>query len=345
MKSRTCIYCSEFKAVDQFNAEHVLPQALGRYRGSLTLNCVCEECNSFFGKTLDLTIGRDSVEALLRIREGLKEPSGVKQIRYGNLRLTLAGSREWSGAVMVADVEGGDLVVDLVTQAGLDFKEGGTFFLTLQELRRTKQPLKHLVVPRSRIRILHRDSEDYQAILRELQRLGISFNAEHAAPSIDVEDEDIANVSVAYTSADLLRRELCKLALNYLASQHGDKYVLKEWFDPIRHYVRFAKPIARPFFHATRSDIDLRPETRTSSARYHFFMLDYGPMENEIRCRVQLLGATDYEVVLTDAVRGIYRTDMPRGHVYDIDELEVHEIHKVRLWTPKPLDKTTDRSS
>jgi hypothetical protein len=67
-----CIYCLEERPADAFNREHVVPEAFGKFEQNLVLDCVCKSCNDFFGKTLDLKLGRDTVEGLDRFRSGLK---------------------------------------------------------------------------------------------------------------------------------------------------------------------------------------------------------------------------------------------------------------------------------
>jgi HNH endonuclease len=48
-----CIYCTAIRPLD-FPKEHVVPKAFGRFRNSLTLDCVCDECNTFFGRELEV---------------------------------------------------------------------------------------------------------------------------------------------------------------------------------------------------------------------------------------------------------------------------------------------------
>jgi hypothetical protein len=50
-----CVYCLKEKPKTEFNTEHVIPKAFGRYENSLTLHeyQVCQECNSVFSKELE----------------------------------------------------------------------------------------------------------------------------------------------------------------------------------------------------------------------------------------------------------------------------------------------------
>lgn len=69
-----CIYCRLDKPPDDFNREHVVQEAFGRFKNNLVLHeLVCEECNEYFGNGLDLALARDSLEGLHRYERGLKE--------------------------------------------------------------------------------------------------------------------------------------------------------------------------------------------------------------------------------------------------------------------------------
>jgi len=56
-----CIYCGSTKP--RTKREHVMSQALGKFKQNWTLTCVCDECNMFFSKELELPLLRTSVRA------------------------------------------------------------------------------------------------------------------------------------------------------------------------------------------------------------------------------------------------------------------------------------------
>jgi hypothetical protein len=59
-----CIYCRLEKSEERFRkAEHVMPQSYGKFEKNLTLHgVVCDDCNQYFGDTLELVLGRDTYE-------------------------------------------------------------------------------------------------------------------------------------------------------------------------------------------------------------------------------------------------------------------------------------------
>ena len=53
-----CIYCLRDMPPGR---EHVIPDAFGTYgSNTLTLQCVCGECNTYFGQKLDQLLARDT---------------------------------------------------------------------------------------------------------------------------------------------------------------------------------------------------------------------------------------------------------------------------------------------
>jgi len=85
----TCIYC---RCEDQeFDREHVIPEALGVFEpiSFILYETVCKECNNYFGRTLDLALSRDSMEALLRFRYGTKPASEAGDLPYRKLELKI----------------------------------------------------------------------------------------------------------------------------------------------------------------------------------------------------------------------------------------------------------------
>jgi hypothetical protein len=77
---KPCIYCLEKQPDDQFNREHVIPEAFGKFEGNLVLECVCEACNTYFANTIDLKLARDSIEGIDRFWSGMKPAAEFKSL-------------------------------------------------------------------------------------------------------------------------------------------------------------------------------------------------------------------------------------------------------------------------
>src|SRR5580700_6448578 len=82
-----CIYCKS--TAPRTKREHVMPQALGTFAQNWTLDCVCDDCNHFFSRELELALGRDSAEAFLRIDCGVKPPTSAEKLLNKRMTATL----------------------------------------------------------------------------------------------------------------------------------------------------------------------------------------------------------------------------------------------------------------
>jgi len=74
-----------------------MSQALGTFEQNWTLDCVCDDCNKYFGDNFELPLGRDSLEAVLRVRLGVKPPEAADSILYRRLSLSLQAKGPFCG--------------------------------------------------------------------------------------------------------------------------------------------------------------------------------------------------------------------------------------------------------
>jgi hypothetical protein len=86
----TCIYCRTTRPNREFDREHVLPAAFGAFKDSLVLHhAVCKLCNSYFGRTIDRRLARESIEGLERYQFGVKPPEEIANFVYRTLTLAV----------------------------------------------------------------------------------------------------------------------------------------------------------------------------------------------------------------------------------------------------------------
>lgn len=73
-----CVYCLERKPSTDFNREHVVPEAFGKFKHNLVLTCVCRACNQAFGDDFDRKFAKDSPEGFARFLHGHKDVAEYK---------------------------------------------------------------------------------------------------------------------------------------------------------------------------------------------------------------------------------------------------------------------------
>jgi len=111
-----CIYCVLDKPSSAFSkTEHVLPEAFGRFRNNLTLNdTVCDDCNQFFGNTIDLYLARDTPDGFRRLVLGYRPPEEFKSLGKASTMTFRVGSGPFAGAFVKQKPEEGELGVELL---------------------------------------------------------------------------------------------------------------------------------------------------------------------------------------------------------------------------------------
>ena len=92
-----CIYCLQAKSAAAFrDREHVMPHCFGSFRQNLILRkVVCDECNHYFGDDIELIMGRDSIEGILRYRYGIKPNKAPKSHERLKFRIEASELKGW----------------------------------------------------------------------------------------------------------------------------------------------------------------------------------------------------------------------------------------------------------
>ncbi len=288
-----CIYCKQEKDKASFNTEHLVPKSLGIFKNNLTLHTVCSNCNKYLGDKLDLLIGRSSIEALLRFVHGVKSTSLIGELIYTNLVVTYDGEEPWKGAKLKVIVEDDELVVDLLPQVGLDIQEKGRTFFLLDELKELDGNLKPYIPYSGKVFLIHKDNADKGLLLRELERLGVSFTPSGEAPPLDIESIGGAHLSISYSQVDLIRRGLCKIAFEYFTSEMGSALALRSDFDAIRSYILSGQKPNYRFFLCAHPDVDMTKGRTSQTGRHHVLLIDWGPDLRSIVSHIELFGNTN----------------------------------------------------
>jgi len=110
-----------------FNREHVLPQSFGKFLGNFVLHeSVCESCNLFFSRDLELPLARDTWEGIERYSQGLSSIEPGRAAGTTLLEATHRGGLH-DGAFLEWRAEGDRTVVVAVPQFGFSSSSSGPF--------------------------------------------------------------------------------------------------------------------------------------------------------------------------------------------------------------------------
>jgi HNH endonuclease len=324
MSGHTCIYCKSQE--NAFDREHVMPEAFGTFEPeSLILyDTVCKPCNGHFGRGLELALSRDSMEAVLRLRYGIKPASEAKKLPYRRLELKVGQPGPWLGATVVLEPDrtGEGIEPVPVPQVAFRWKTESewTWFLE-RELGDTWRlaPYRGAPLGTLEIRILGPSSSDHARLVEKLKEAGIKFTQQRLLEQPMTEDGTI-QLQIAAQVDDTIFRAIAKIAFNYAAYVHGPGFVLRSDFDDARNYIRYGThprwtPVVRPFKAPILTD-DL-PHFRQTNG--HLITFDWNYKQTGLVAQISLFNAITYRVLLCPRYSGLWRGNVRRGHHFDIE--------------------------
>jgi hypothetical protein len=243
----TCIYCRAVDPPCGFHREHVIPEALGTFdKGDvITLTEeVCAECNQYFGDTLELFLNRDSAEAMLRFRHGLKDPAEVRKFfrRRVRARLPRDGS-QFGGAhleFVPPPVVQPEPYVEMVPQFGFERRDGnGWEYFTEQQFRDEPDWPKRIAIDLGPNRVIFYNSDESKERLLKLTEERLPLKNPQETQGIKPFASDRVNAEVELTFDKVLARAVAKIAFNYLTKVYGAGLALRPEFDAVRRFVRY----------------------------------------------------------------------------------------------------------
>jgi HNH endonuclease len=293
MDAATCIYCGKVSTT-RFPREHVIPTAFGQFQNNLTLDCVCGSCNAYFGRELEVVLTRDSIEALLRVRHGVKAKNEAREIGRSRLSCKVVSLGEHSGARIVPERNSSEPIPRGKPVAQVAFRKFGE-----EEWHRFLEAELDDVQRWERFRvdaeatIMGPPDEDLTRLCRKLESFGVVFKKVSAL-------ERIGGLSQMYAEPlfdDVLFRGIAKIAFNFLAHVMGAPFAAREEFRSVRNYVRhgtaqLTAPVSVVGISKSKEDdgLSLRKGGHTISL--------WRDGRNYIVSRVTLFDHLTYEVVL-----------------------------------------------
>ena len=246
----TCIWCTRDKREEDFNVEHVVPQAFGTFEDNFTLlRTVCIDCNSFFSRELEPWLARDTLEGLDRYLQGHKAPTEFKSMGSRSTARVQISEGMYAGAWGFATPGEGVLGARAFPQVGFARQSSGPFeYFPLTDL-----PTKDSLIAKGYAGEVHLrfcecgDMDEARRLLAE-KGLPVADTTTFEPPSGMVRMEHVFHPTLIH------RRGFAKIALNYVAHQAGKTVALEHRFDGIRELVMSGIEPGRTYY-----EIDARP--------------------------------------------------------------------------------------
>ena len=329
----TCIYCLQ-QAVS-FNREHVIPEAFGTFQQNLVLHdCVCVGCNSYFGRELDLILSRDSGEALLRLRHGVKPASEASDLRNTRVKLRVNVPGPWYGTqiILKADETGTKLDSEQVPQVGFRKGFGPDFiWFTEDELNDPKKFEQYH--EGTEIRVVGPSEEAMQRLIGKLGELGVPFKQKGIIPQPLTKDGQVETLAL-YQIDQIILRAIGKTAFNYAAYVQGPSFVLRDDFNEFRMYIRHKKePSWKPAILPSSRPILYDDSPRWRQTNGHLLTFGWSSNNRGILVQVSLFNSITYHVLLCPYLSGLWH-QLSVGHHFDVESRTVSKLgsaNRVRI--------------
>lgn len=331
-----CIYCGSEE--NEFNREHVIPQAFGTFEPEsfVLYDAVCKSCNQYFGDTLEISVARDSFEALLRLHYGLKQPAeGATELRYGRIELKVDQPGPWFGAtvVLMPDKSGTGLEAVPVPQIAFRWKGSSDWHYVLEKelsddsaVRAYRRPTPGTL----EIRVMGGEERDRERLVEKLKAVDIRFAAEGTLSAPVVRDGSLQVEVVAQVDTIVLRT-IAKIAFNYVAYHQGADFVLKADFDEVRRYVRYGTlPSLGPVVRVSDEPILFDDGPRFRQTNGHLITFDWNSRGSGLIAQVSLFNRSKFQVTMCRSYSGIWHDGLRTGHHFDLKSRKIEKLGAVR---------------
>jgi hypothetical protein len=253
-----CIYCLRDSGVTFHGVEHVIPRAFGRFGSNTpTLDCVCDECNAYFGRELDQLLARDTIEGVSRYARGQLSGETRAQRR---LEISLAEGPEagpYAGLRVSVDGTTGKLMRPRAQFHAFNFQTQKNEVYFIERIHGLVLPEAIYGVPGKdgvkgtwRVKAFAASKEEYDALVAALQATGIDFQPGELfqMPEGSTAESGIEPTFLVYIEGEVdtsHKRALAKILMNFVAWSLGCDEALKARWDFLRNYVRHAKGLIK----------------------------------------------------------------------------------------------------
>jgi len=321
-----CIYCRRLLSEADFNREHVISEAFGKFDDAPVLhNMVCRECNQFFGDKLEVRFTRGALEALLRYDSGLKAaPNSIIKLPF--VEVTLPPGTDWFGVRLGLRMED-KLRIHLFAQVAFPDRSGHRWVhITAYDMERgALADTSHLDT--SNARIFASSQEERDLLLSRLRDHGITFTKldDFDAPAGLFDGRDL-EVELTVTVNKGIRRCVAKYVFNYLAHECGAAFVLGTDFDPIRRFIRNGEVTDEQFVVENVPQDRRKWSADAQIGAGHIVAVTWAPNGFDLVGQISLFSYMSYTVLLARRYGGPIWRPISRGLHYDIRSKTVQHL-------------------
>lgn len=235
-----CIYCK--KEITEPSEEHLFPKAFGCSK-SYKLDCVCKNCNNKLGNELVNYMSYDSIEGVMKKRDGMK----VKIPKQAYRRITFQLPEQfnefhpYNGAYVNVDEDG---VASFPLQIAILEKEKKSFYIfdTLQkDDNKFKKIISQLKNNDNQLFVIAKNNNIMNQLINKLKNMGVNAKKLEDGHMNDKLKKSIP-LNCNYKIDLIMRRYYTYIAFNLLIYFLGYEFAIKERFDLTRKIILGKSP-------------------------------------------------------------------------------------------------------
>lgn len=333
MRLPACIYCGSSDE-PRLKREHVIPQSYGAFHDNWTLDCVCDGCNEYFGQKLELILGRDSSESILRMTYGLKPAKEAKDLLNRRMILTVEEDGPWKGAraFIAATATGNGIELLPFPQAAFKRKLEIAFtWIPEEDLNATS--VAPFLPAGTEVQVVGPSDEDLKRVSALLQSLGFP-SLEHRTHGFIGGDKKEVTFAGEATVDAIVQRAIAKIAFNYFAYVHGGDFVRRACFDSTRRFIRYGEAAGYQVTTPTSASI-LTDHARVGpQTNGHLLVVQWSdPGQLWLQAKVSLFNQMTYVVRFCEYYSGLW-VDIAAGHLFDPFDHQITKLTNARLIKP-----------
>ena len=285
-----CIYCGSTEP--RAGREHVVPQGLGMFAQNWTLLTeVCDSCNKYFGRELDLQISRDSIEAYLRIASGLKPARAADKLMHRRMKATLLADGLFDGVrVRMKPTDKGDDILP-VPAAQVGFRRPGQDWVSLTEREWSREAIAAAGAGSNVEVRLVAESGELDRLRNKLAGFGCEISETDRA--LEQVPEGRATVQFDFAVDTTMRRAAAKIAFNYAARVLGGDVMRRSDFDAIREFVRNG---IEPYPMVAAQDVSILVGPEAANTQTHAVGIAWAAEKRLLAGAVSLFNKVTYGV-------------------------------------------------
>ncbi|MCK5608711.1 hypothetical protein KAR91_42935 [Candidatus Pacearchaeota archaeon] len=330
MKKAKCIYCLKLKPIQEFShREHVLPESFGAFENNFVLTeTVCNKCNKFFGDNLELNLGRDSIEGILRFQYETKLAEEFKSLGKRSSTYMRVPDGPFEGAFVYFEYsdDANDIVIRPLPQIGfLEHKSKKPTWYLIHEIPKKDELLNKDVdfKKKDSIQILACDPDRAVFLLKEK---GIEINNFKKKGQFNLERTSAGYpLRISSVLDDIKLRAIAKIAFNYLAYWEKSSFVLDRNFDVIRKFILKGERPTYEIIYANSASILIDERFSEKRRIGHIITVNWASDNVSIIGQVSLFNFIKYQICLSREFSGEKRK-IGRGHLFNLRDRKILEM-------------------